>query len=364
MTALLALDDVSALPIDRLDLKSRLTRISGEDRDGLGEIFAAIGSDPKQMGASLLDVISDGDSNQLRRWLGDSPEAMRKLVSMRPQLAGIPGLWRAFEAEALWDAIASLRGKRKREEAVVAMIERGAKLNPAMVVAAWPDTVEAVLDLVSVTPKRSSNPSWLAAVPSASIVERINTHRDETDLARRVMLGALEPEALRLVAQDILETQLRKTKSVDFAAQAFTASVLNASNRGWEPLAVESFERLCGKGQGTPRTLGPYLDALAGQRLDPGSWEDRLARVLNLAFQEDRWNPLETLALTQVPFKRLIEADRKAGLARRILDAGSRDPKRFKKWQQQALIDNVEERADKASLIGLIKRVLRWSLGG
>jgi hypothetical protein len=365
LIGLLALEDVSALPIERLDLKSRLAKIGGEDGDGVGEIVAAVNRDPNQVGVELLGLISEGNPRQLRRWLGDSPEALRKLVTMRPRLAGAPGLWRAFEADVLWGAIASLRGKRKREEAVAAMVEGGAELDPAIVIEAWPEAVETVLDLVSVAPKRASTTNWLAVVPSRSVVERINTDRGEMDpAARQAMIGALEPEALCLVPLDIIEIQLRETKAAEFATKAFLAAVLNASKRGWETLAVESFERLCGKGRGTPRTLGTYLDEMAGQRLDPEDWKDRAARVLNLAFQEDSWNPLETLTLTQVPFKRLIEADKKAGLARRILDAGSRDPQRFKMWQQQALIDNVEERADKASLIGLVKRVLRLSLGG
>jgi hypothetical protein len=365
LIGLLALEDVSALPIERLNLKSRLARIGGEGGDGIGEIVNAIGSDPNQVAVELLDLISEGDPRQLRHWLGDSPEALRKLATTRPQLAGTPGLWRVFEADVLWGAIASLRGKRKREEAVAAMVEGGAELDPAMVIESWPEAVEMVLDLVSAAPKHSSNPNWLAAVPSSSIVERLNTHGGEMNpAARRAMLGALEPAALRLVALDIIESQLRETKGAEFAVKAFIAAVLNASKRGWEALAVESFERFCGKGRGAPRVLGPYLDEMAGQKLDPGDWKDRAARVLNLAFQEDSWDPLETLTLTQAPFKRLVEADKKAGLARRILNAGSRDPERFKKWQQQALMQNVEARADKASLIGLVKRVLRWSLGG
>lgn len=331
----------------------------------MGKIIAALGSDPNRVGVELLDLMSQSDPHQLRRWLGGSPETLRKLATMRPRLFGMSGLWRAFNADALWGAIVSLRGKKKREEAVAAMVEGGAEVDPARVIEAWPEAIETVLDLVSGAPRRSSNPKWLAVVPSGSVVERINNDRGEMNpAARRAMLGALEPAALRLVALDTIETQLHETKTAEFAAKAFIAAVLNASKRGWEALAVDSFERLCGKGRSTPRALGPYLDEMEGQSLDPGDWRDRAARVLNLAFQEDRWDPLETLTLTQVPFKRLVEADRKAGLARRILDAGSRDPGRFKKWQQQALINNVEERADKASLIGLLKRVLRWSMGG
>lgn len=98
------------------------------------------------------------------------------------------------------------------------------------------------------------------------------------------------------------------------------------------------------------------MDELNGQRVDPGGWKDELARSLNLAFQED-WNPLEALYLTQTPFKRLIAADKKEGLARRILDACNGKTE-LKKWQEDVLIANVEERADRDSLIGLLKRVI------
>ena len=362
LIGLLALEDASALPVEQLDLKARLTRIRGE---GIGQIVDAISSDPNPVAVELLDLISKGDPRQLGRWLGDSPEAVRKLVTMRPQLAGTPALWRMFEADLLWGAISSLRGKRKREAALAAMVESDAGVDPAKVVESWPEAVESVLDLVSAAPKRKSNPRWLAAVPGKSVVERINARGREMNPAERgAMLGVLEPATLGLVARNLIETQLRETESAEFTVKAFMAAMLNASKKGWETPATESFERVCGKGRSAPKALQQYLDEMTGQKLDPGEWKDRPARVLNLAFQEDSWDPLEALTLTQIPFKRLIEADKKAGLARRILNAGSRDPERFKKWQQQALMQNVEERADKASLIGLVKRVLRWSIGG
>lgn len=364
LIALLALEDVSALPIERLDLKGRVARLGRRGGGAIDEIVDALNSHPNQVGIELLDLMSRENPRQLRRWLGGSPQVLRKLVTMRPSMAGVPGLWGAFEVDALWGAIATLRGKRKREEAVAAMLEGEVEVDPAIVIETWPEIVETVLDLVSAKPRRRSNQKWLAAVPSDSVVERINTDRNEMDAAvRGVMLGVLEPAALRRVPLDIVETQLRETKAAGFAAKVFIAAVMNASKRGWEVPAVDCFEELCGKGRSTSRALSRYLDEMNGQRLDPEDWGDRAARLLNLAFQEDSWDPLETLALTQIPFKRLIASDKKAGLARRILDAGSRDPGRFKKWQQQALLQNVEERADKASLIGLLKRVLKWSIG-
>src|SRR4029077_12724591 len=94
LLGLLSLEDLSALPIETLGLKSRLTRIGKEEKDGIGEIVAAIDGDPNQVGDELLDLISEGDPRQLRRWLGNSPEALRKLATMRPWLVGTPGGWR------------------------------------------------------------------------------------------------------------------------------------------------------------------------------------------------------------------------------------------------------------------------------
>jgi hypothetical protein len=62
------------------------------------------------------------------------------------------------------------------------------------------------------------------------------------------------------------------------------------------------------------------------------------------------------LRLSGSAIRRLIEADKKAGLARRMLGAGHDQPDVFKKWQSDALIENVEARADRASLVGLLKR--------
>jgi hypothetical protein len=365
LLGLLNLKEVSALPIRRLDLRRRLGRIVKEQPTAVGEILSAIGKDPNALGVEVLDLVATGDSRQLRRWLSASPDALRNLISMRPQLAGSPALWREIDAESLWSAISSLRGKKKREEAVAAMVDCEVDLDPSAVLEAWPESGGTVLEMVVAAPKRRSSSRWLGALPGQLIVEEVNANHAEMDRpALRALLSALEPEALGSVKVDVIKEELEETKAIDFTAKVFVAAALNASKQGWEGPALGSFERLGGKGRSTPRSLGQYLEKLSAQKLDPRGWEDRTARVLNLAFQEDSWDPLEALSLTQAPFKRLIEADKKAGLARRMLDAGSSNPDRFKKWQKEALIANVEERADRASLIGLLKRLLSWSLGG
>lgn len=314
------------------------------------------GSNP--LGIAILDHLANLQTKQQVRWLSDNPRSVSKLISMRPQLAGSAQLWQRVDPEILWRALTGLRGKGKREAAVAAMLDSDAGVEPANVLDAWGESEELVLDLLaSSPPAKKTADRWLAALPKRSVAGWVNANSNIDQAALRLVLSVLGPRELRSVDPHVVSRYLEASKAQDFTAKAFVAAILSATDPRWAPVGVQSFERLCrAKGSQTSGPVGRYLEELDSSWLDSDASNDRLARALNLAFQEDCWDPLATLGLGQYSFRRLVEADKKAGLARRMLGAGHDQPDVFKKWQSDALIENVEARADRASLVGLLKR--------
>lgn len=359
LLAMLELKEVSALPLEDLQLDRRLTAILKDDPHQMSRIVDVIYRGSNPLGAAILDHLAGLRTKQQVRWLVDNPRSAGKLISMRPELAGSAQLWQRVDSEILWAALVGLRGKGKREVAVAAMLDSDAGVEPADVLHAWGGSEVLVLNLLaSSPPAKKTADRWLAALPKRSIAGWVNANFNNVNQAAlRLVLGILGPQELRSVDPHVVSRYLEASKAQDFTAKAFVAAVLSAADPRWAPVGVQSFERLCrAKGSQTSGPVSRYLEELDPSWVNSDSSNDRLARALNLAFQEDCWDPLAALELGQFAFRRLIAADKKAGLARRMLDAGHEQPDVFKKWQSAALIENVEARADRASLVGLLKR--------
>jgi hypothetical protein len=126
----------------------------------------------------------------------------------------------------------------------------------------------------------------------------VNANSNIDQAALRLVLSVLGPRELRLVDPRVVARYLDASKAQDFTAKAFVAAVLSATDPRWAPVGVQSFERLCrAKGSQTSGPVGRYLGELDSNWLDSDASNDRLARALNLAFQEDCWDPLAALGL-------------------------------------------------------------------
>lgn len=359
--ALLAMPVLDALSLENLGLRRRLGALLKERPDRVSEILAPAGEESTELHTAVLDYLANPKSPHSRHWLVEDLGALRKLIALRPDVSASPQLWRRADSELLLPAIASLRGKEKRQRALKAMLASETELDPAVVLKAWEDSEALVLDLLAASPpKKAVAEPWLDALPPAAITRWLNAnHATASPSTARLLINSLVPRELAALSPEIMLEQLANSDSQELAARAFLTATAVAEREIWAPVAVLAFERLTGPKAGRPsRAASSLLMELEPSGAQSAAMKQRTARALNLAFQEDYWDPLASLKLSAAPFNALIAADKKAGLARRILSASVEQPDAFKGWQRDALMRNVEARADRASLLGLLKRLV------
>jgi hypothetical protein len=361
LLALLAMSDLRALPLEDFGLRRRLGALLKENPDRVGEILASASKDATELQTSVLDYFADPKSPHSRRWLVEDREALRRLVALRPEVSASPQLWRWADSKVLLAAISSLRSKEKRKHALKAMLTSETELDPTVVLEAWKGSEAIVLDQLSASPpKKAVAKLWLDALPPEAITHWLNVnHATARPSTARLLIDSLAPRELVALSPEILLEQLANSDSQELVARAFLAAIASADRKDWASVAVLAFERLVEpKSSGASRAAGTLLLELEPGGAQSAPVKQRTARALNLAFQEDHWDPLAVLDLSAVSFNALIAADKKAGLARRILEAGAEQPEAFKVWQRDSLMRNVEARADRASLLGLLKRLM------
>jgi hypothetical protein len=360
LTALLLSGGLSHLPLDVVEVQKRVRAVLREDASRVAGILSAIGSDSEPLGEEIFDALASAPAKSLERWLGRDPDALAGVLARRPEVAGAAQLWARIDPDLLWSAVAGLKGQARRRLILAAMIESEAPVNEALVLETWQGSESSVLELLSLgATKNRAAKRWLKALAPRDVADWINSNRSRAgDSFIRFVVSTIEPRELRHLDPDLVLEQLEASRSQNLAVRAFLAAISSSLYASWGPVAIASYERIA----------KPRNDKISSElsrslvRLDPNLKDtaagNRSARALNLAFQDDYWDPLLTLRLPQGAFNRLIAADRKAGLARRILAAAQEDPHACKPWQIEALMRNVDERADKAGVFGLLKRII------
>jgi hypothetical protein len=360
LAALLLSGGLRHLPLDVVEVPKRVRAVLREDPSRVADILSAIGSESEPFGEEILDALASAPAKSLERWLGRDPDAVAGVLAKRPEVAGAAQLWARIDPNLLWGAVAGVKGQARRRLILAAIIESEARVNETLVLETWQGSESAVLELLSLgAAKNQTAKRWLKAFAPRDVANWVDANRSgASDSFIRLVISTIEPRELRHLDPDLVLEQVDATRSQDLVAKTFLAAISSSHCARWAPVAIASYERIA-----KPRNdkiFSALSRSLVG--LDPNLKDtaagDRSARALNLAFQEDRWDPLLTLRLPQGAFNRLIAADRKAGLARRILAAAQGDSYACKPWQIQALMRSVDERADKAGVFGLLKRVI------
>jgi GTPase-associated protein 1, N-terminal domain type 1 len=360
LTALLRSGGLRHLPLDAVEVPKRVRAVLRNDPSLVASILSAIESEPGPLGEEILNALADAPAKSLERWLGADPDSLAGVLSKRPEVAGAAQLWARIDADLLWRAVAGFKGRARRRLILAAIIESEARVNEALILETWHGSESAVLELLSAgAAKDGAAKRWLKALPPRDVADWVSAKRSgASDSFIRFVVSTIEPHELCRLEPDLVLEQLEASRSQNLVAKAFLAAISSSLHSGWAPVAIASYERIA----------KPRNDKVSSElsrslvRLDPGLKDtavgDRSARALNLAFQDDCWDPLLTLRLPRGAFNRLIAADRKAGLARRILAAVQEEPDACKPWQIEALLRNVDERADKAGVFGLLKRII------
>jgi hypothetical protein len=241
------------------------------------------------------------------------------------------------------------------------MLAAESPVDPALVLTTWDDAPGILLELLATEPpRRKLFDRWLAAVPPEVIAGWLNSRHTGLEAKQLApFLAALPVASLRRTDPGLLLEQLKLGCDQDFAARAFSAAIGCARKPDWAPVALCSYTQLLHpKGRLGKRAIAE-LDRSQPPLGAAGSWSQRLARSLNQALQEGRWDSLLMLSLERHAFELLIEADSHAGLAKQVSLAGIDQTELFESWQTQVIFKNIKARSDRASLARFVEKVAR-----
>lgn len=333
------------------DVERRMSHVLKKQPQELGNILSVIGNRSGPFASRVLDSLVTAPSKDLERWIKVDQTAFEDLLRLRPEIAGSSSLWKFATPDRIWSAISGLRGKERRGRALSAMFASEAELDPGLVLAAWDGSEELLLDRIAEDlPRKKIAEKWLRSVPLGTIARWINSNNQNAKpQALRLLLSVAEPEEIAKVNPEIVLEYLELSRSQEFTASVFVASVKSSKKQKWVLPAINSFENLCGQKRFS-RLATAYFERMEYDYPKGASWPEKLSRSLNLAFQDDCWDPLETLRLKPTAFRLLLAADKKAGLARRVSRAASESPEQLDSAQSKILLQNIKERSDANSL--------------
>jgi hypothetical protein len=342
----------NSIPLELFDVDRRVRSILKRQSTALLPIVTGVEVSTAPLADLVLDSLASASMSEIGPWLQAEPAALDTLLKLRPEIAALPAIWKSSDQDRVWRAISKIQGKQRRSKALAAMLASKAELEPAMVLSAWKDSEELLLDQVAAeVPSKAVGERWLHSLPPGSIARWLNASGPKLSPRAQVLIfTAAGPSELAKLRTDLLVQQLEITKSQEFLASVFVASIGCSKKPKWAPIAVSSFDLLLAQRKRYSRQAVTILGQLHCDLSKDTSWPEKMARCLNLAFQDDKWDPIEALHLTPEAFKLVLAADRKAGLARRVSRVGADNPERLTPTQSKALLQNIKERSDPVSL--------------
>jgi hypothetical protein len=345
-------DAGKSIPLDLYEVDRRVRSILRSRSKALMPILARAEKSSGPLAKLILDSLTAAPSNEVERWARADPSGLEVLLKLRPEIAALPSIWKGSDQTRIWQAVSGLQGKERRSMALGAMLASKADVDPGKLLSAWKGSDELLLDQIAAeVPPKLVSERWLHALPYGAISRWLNTNGPSVSpKAQQLIFGAAGPKELSKVRVELLLEQVEISKSQEFLASAFVAAVSSSKKPQWARVAVKTFEQLLGPKRRFSRQATTYLDELPCDWSKNASWPEKMARCLNLAFQDDKWDATETLHLTAEPFELLLAADRKAGLARRVSRASADSPELLTPGQSEILLQNIRERSDPASL--------------
>jgi hypothetical protein len=371
LCALAAAESTAAFKLQDLDLAQRVVRLAKQQPSQVSAVIRASGKSENPGYTVMLDALAASlDKQLIKRWGDADSGGLLALVRRRPLVARDPDVWRYLEPGAIWDAVRSVRGTRQRADLISAMIASGRDLDGKAVSEAWPTAGDAVAEALadpSAPPKAVAK--WLAALSSVQLKVLIDNPSSQSTL---VVSAArlLDPRSLAKWNPETLDRALDAAPA-DYAVRVLRAALLRTDARNWAPLAIRSYERVhrrVSKGSLSGKALAQAWPSLEGQTRK--QMLDTIVRELNRALKDGEWPVTSTLSLAdRDAFTQLVDADRHAGLARRIVADISSGPTPLEPWQQKVLVRAIVDRSDKAGLtkalesavsglVGAVRRVL------
>ena len=363
---LIALVGRSAMPgvsAEDLQLDARIRGLLDGDPSEVSRLVTAIPARPGKPASLVLDALSANlDSHRLKRWLASDPKALLALLRLRPQLAADGALWQALPTDELWSMVKRIRGANQRVELLSGAVSGGAVLNADQVAADWPNSMAPLVQrLADEGLAHDRLAPWLDVLSAEDRQTLANREQQDHALVAR-LVERMETDELTRWKPERLRGLLAQPLPPRAAARIFTASLAMTQRPTWAPVAVAAYDQLhraaITEGLGDAR---PVLVRLAVEDEPKRDVGKRLARALNRSFKQGRWPVVAALECrNRKAFLALIEADEKAGLARRVLTAVVEErPEGAKQWQLDALVETATVRADPSWTAKFVKKLFR-----
>lgn len=357
--------------LDRCDMavgaRTRALLASGPE-DALG-IVASIGDVHQALAAEYIAAVVGGCADRAAPQCGKQGKAvLLALVEQFPELLHRSEMWRCIDADRLWGIAVGQRGKTRRMLTLRAIMSTNASLEPQRVVGDWKNSGPLILQaLADVRSNGDQLRRWLKVVPPGLVLSFVSERSDELPELLSVALESVPVSVIATLPPDVLRRVVcAPAVSTETITAVWAASLRRTWDPEWADLALGVYGWIVDRGRrGRLGAATRRLDS-SESVLPAKAMCARVASAMNKALKGSAWPILSVLSLEdRAAFRALVDADRRAGLARSVLVEAARTGTALRPWQLSIINGAIDARADRASLMETLEKVSRalWSRG-
>lgn len=351
-----------------LNLVSRVRRLSLTNSKALWSVIDSATDDLRPIADAVLTAFTEVSIvDGFQQWSLQDPETIRNVVRHRPVVLEHVQLWTTVHPSILWPEAARQRGAARRMAIVKAMVAAAVGSLAEVVVTDWNDGSDLLISaLVQATElDTSALDSWLAPVPSETLLDFLRGDAEVTDAFAAAAIRRMDVAAIAAVGPGRVTAALRGDKSIDVAVAAFLGALERPHDVAWAEIGTTAYCRVVDRA--SKDELGPARERLRQVEPELPEWDvvARVARAASEAFKDGRWPIEAALGIRdESAFAALVRGDKRAGLARAMLERAASGDVNVTPWQSDLIISTIRERSDRDSLMktleGLARSILRF----
>jgi GTPase-associated protein 1, N-terminal domain type 1 len=358
LTALVNTALSSAFDAEDLQIEARArSYAAAAHRGDLIQIIQEI-KDPRQpFAASFLATVADDlELAGVAAIVKCTPNALLPLLRFRPALAHDPAVWREAPVNELWQAVSSQRGSKQRRSSLAAMIAAEAQIDPKLVTAAWRNSGSLILQtLADANPSATTSDRWLGALQPQEILKYLQCS-ELSNGTLTLALARLTPHQLTELPPTTLTKALSQSPPTDLSVSCFLAAHEMTTDATWGEVAILAYERVHVPLHSDKRRAS-ITKALSFERNASSKQAiTLLAQQLNHDLRHGSWPAASILALKDhEAFRALVNADRRASLAREALLLSPTRSTDVASWQREILNRAIADHADRDSVFSILQ---------
>ena len=363
LSALIRTENLQAFDPTALDLAGRVRRFASTDPVGFADLLDSVGASSANEDLVLGVLVEQLDASQLSDLAQRNAGLGLGLARHLPSLAHSPALWQTLDPSKLWEAVARQRRRDDRLATVLAAIRGGVAPDAQVVGKRWKNRSSVILDAIALADMEESRlDGWAALVAPEAMPDWLNEadHRVGPAVLRR-LATQLYPQASERLSWEVQQRLIPEALPIDSVAHLFTIALKRLDEPAVADVAVSAFSRLArsARDQGLADEVVSLLE-LPQSGVPEWDLIARMARRLNVALKAQRWSPTAALNIgDRDDFASVIEADKHAGLARRILSEAAIHRIPITEWQQDLLTGIVSQKAERDSLAAVFEDLAR-----